>query len=500
MKIVDMELSSSQMLSFFCVANLIFVIPLMLADYLYIDDSWRTQSAGLGWADSGRILVEWLYKGLSFTSAAPNIFPLPLLICVVVMAFALRALVVSFFLRPTLSSCFVVLPLWYSPYFLQSLSYQYDGPAMGLGVAAVIFSIAYKGRSLFSNIVVPAILLAVGLSFYQVVINVYIGLVCIERLMIAHDQQSLYVNLIRLRDRLLQLLVALLIYLATAFQLMTEERTAMRQFADGWPVKLVADLKLASQRVGLLYHEDNAWLCGLLILLAVAGFCIVVRGVLLSADRVSHKIIHCLLCICVVPVVLLSIPGIALAFDYFNDEARLMMGVSTLLVLILFLSYRALRLIHVNGALLLVVPLMAMLSFSYAHGRMLSLHKTLGESVARYLSYDLISHADLRRVKVFYMVRNSTKGWLVGGDGTMSALPFMRYVVNMSFILLPEMLPRIGGVNNVLSMEEKKFRSVSVRCQENIIVANKFYDVCTVGESGYVVMKLMDLGDVYISQ
>ncbi|MCF4979085.1 hypothetical protein GIW61_11835 [Pseudomonas gessardii] len=70
----------------------------------------------------------------------------------------------------------------------------------------------------------------------------------------------------------------------------------------------------------------------------------------------------------------------------------------------------------------------------------------------------------------------------------------------MSFILLPEMLPRIGGVNNVLSMEEKKFRSVSVRCQENIIVANKFYDVCTVGESGYVVMKLMDLGDVYISQ
>ncbi len=500
MKSIQVELSSNQMLSFFCVANLVFIIPLVLADYLYIDDSWRAQSAGLAWADSGRILIEWLYKGLSFTRAAPNIFPLPLFICVVVMAFALRALVVSFFPRPTLGSCFVVLPLWYSPYFLQNLSYQYDGPAMGLGVAAVIFAVAYKGRLSFANVIVPAMFLAVGLSFYQMVINVYIGLVCVELLKIAHDQQNLYVTVIKLKDRLLQLLVAMVIYWATAFQLMTGERTFMRQFGDGWSVKLVGDLKLAGQRVGLLYHEDNAWLCGVLILLACAGFCTVVRHVLISTDSVRHKVIHCLLCVCAVLVALLSIPGLALAFDDFNDGARLMMGLSTFLVLVFFLNYRALMLVHEGFSLLLLIPLVAMLSFSYAHGRMLSLHKALQESVARYLAYDLVSNAELRDIKRFYMVNNSTQGRIIGGDGTMSVLPFMQYVVNIDFILLPEILPRVGGVGNILSMGVEDFSLASTRCRENVVVANKFYSLCTVEGAGYIVMKKIDPADVYINQ
>lgn len=38
----------------------------------------------------------------------------------------------------------MLLPLWYNPFFLQNLSYQYDGPIMVLSVVAVIYAITFR--------------------------------------------------------------------------------------------------------------------------------------------------------------------------------------------------------------------------------------------------------------------------------------------------------------------------------------------------------------------
>jgi hypothetical protein len=98
----------------------------------------------MAWAEQGRLFAELFYNALTFSNAAPNIFPLPLLIATVAMASALTSLTFHYFRQPTVARCLVLLPLWYNPFFLQNLSYQYDGPIMVLSVVAVIYAITFR--------------------------------------------------------------------------------------------------------------------------------------------------------------------------------------------------------------------------------------------------------------------------------------------------------------------------------------------------------------------
>ncbi|MCX7080302.1 MAG: glucosyltransferase domain-containing protein, partial [Pseudomonas sp.] len=143
----DKKLLSREVLLFFLTATFIYIFPLMLADYYYIDDNWRSLAAGTAWAGQGRLFTELFYNALTFSSGAPNIFPLPLLIATFVMAHALTSLTMHYYKAPTVSCCFVLLPLWYNPFFLQNLSYQYDGPAMALSLVAVIYAITFRAKS-----------------------------------------------------------------------------------------------------------------------------------------------------------------------------------------------------------------------------------------------------------------------------------------------------------------------------------------------------------------
>ena len=83
MKISDFlvrELGRRQVVLFFLLATSLYVLPLILADFPYIDDNWRALAAGNAWAGQGRLFADWLYQALTFTGAAPDIFPLPLII------------------------------------------------------------------------------------------------------------------------------------------------------------------------------------------------------------------------------------------------------------------------------------------------------------------------------------------------------------------------------------------------------------------------------------
>ena len=189
-RLVSEELGGRQVWLFFLLALLVYVLPLILADYPYIDDNWRSLSAGMAWAEQGRLFTELFYNLLTFSNGAPYIFPLPLLIATLAMAAALTRLTFHYYPQPTLACCLVVLPLWYNPFFLQNLSYQYDGPAMTLSLVAVIYAITFRSLSRVQQLTVPALLIALAIGLYQVSINVFLGLCCLELLRGANDRLS----------------------------------------------------------------------------------------------------------------------------------------------------------------------------------------------------------------------------------------------------------------------------------------------------------------------
>ncbi|KIH81703.1 glucosyltransferase domain-containing protein [Pseudomonas batumici] len=495
-KIISRELTQGQVLIFFLIAVVIFIYPLLIADYYYIDDSWRSQLAGTAWKGSGRILIEWLYQGLSFTRGAPNIFPLPLLISVVVISFALRALVFHFFEKPTVVCCFIVLPLWYSPFFLQNLSYQYDGPGMALGVAAIVFSIAFKHRWVGMRVVVSGVLVAMALSFYQMTIDIFVGLSCVELIRFANERKGLRVSVLLLGEKVAQLILGVVIYGLTAYQLMTDERKELRHFGDGWRDKLMTDMGTTAGRVAELCNEGNAWMCWGLLALAVAGFLLIILRVLNGEEEIKNKLMMVLLCTGAIFISLIAIPGLSLAFDFFNDGARLLLGLSAVLVLMLYLSYCALQVIHPKLVVGVMVPIIAMLSFSYAYGRVLSVQKEFHEYVAHSLAYDINSNAEIKGVDKFYMIIRHAGVRAPGADGSIKMIPALRYVLNIDFISLSEMLPRVG-VLNISTVESYDFDAVAHDRDIRLVLENKFYRIYLSGQDGFVVMKGLSDEDVY---
>lgn len=136
------------------------------------------------------------------------------------MSLALTRLTFHYFAEPTLACCLVPLPLWYNPFLLQNLSYQYDGPIMALSMVAAIYAITFEGSSRVQRWLVPAALLALAIGLYQISFNVFLGLCCVE-LIRAVQRRTQGPEILRMLGwKLAQAGLGILIYSVTAYPFM----------------------------------------------------------------------------------------------------------------------------------------------------------------------------------------------------------------------------------------------------------------------------------------
>ncbi|PQP01346.1 hypothetical protein C5612_20865 [Pseudomonas frederiksbergensis] len=482
------EIGRRRVWLFFQFATLIYVIPLILADYPYIDDNWRSLSAGTAWASQGRLFTELFYNVLTFSDAAPNIFPLPLLIATLAMAFALTSLTFHYYPRPTLSCCLVVLPLWYNPFFLQNLSYQYDGPANALSLVAVIYAITFRHPSRILQWLVPAFLIALGLGLYQVSLNVFLGLCCLELLRAANDKWAWRQWCELIGWKLAQVALGGLIYSVTAYPYMDQSRVLFLNWAAAPWLQLEINIGRVLEKVVLLFHGGFTWVFAVLLLCAIAGSVRLARNVMERQDTGLRKVVMGLVCVLTVPVVILLVSGAALFFRDFNEGARTLMGFAVLLVLLFYLSHLALAPIHERLALLLVVPLLAMLSLSYAYGRVLTVQNTFASSALFSLGHDIAAHRQLREAKRIYMSVSYSDHWLVAAAGSFKRMPVLHYLLNINFYMLAENLPK-AGITNVVAERERRNATMVGYQGYPPLVENQFYSLYLLGDYGFIVMK-----------
>lgn len=486
-------LSQNQLWLVFLVALGMHVLPLVLADFAYMDDIWRSLVAGRvegkanSWAAQGRVLVDWLYAGLSGTDAAPDLFPLPLLLALVVVARAFAALTLHYFERPDLSHGLVILALWFNPFFLQNLSYQYDAPAMALTLAACVWAIT-SGAGSLARCVLGSVLIAIALSLYQPSINVFAILCCVEVLHQAARQARLARIATNLAMRLAQLLAGCLLYRLTAYRLLDVPRTAMLPVDVRWPGEMLARLQLVTQDVALLATPANTWLIVTMLILALAGVQLVLRDVMAGPGRANEKLGIVLLVLLALAVSLLMVPGMVLLFASFNHGARLLMGFGGLLLVLALLARRALVAMHPRLAWGLAIPMLLLLSLSFAYGRVLVLQKDMHQRVLSSLAGTLESNPRLQDVTRFHLHLVGNKGpWLPAASGTLETLPVLRKVLNIRFWLLPESAPRVGldGFYGAAADETQRL----LAGHPQAVVETRLYAIYLVNGEGHVVMK-----------
>ncbi|MET0847553.1 MAG: glucosyltransferase domain-containing protein [Pseudomonas sp.] len=484
----DKVLDRRKVLLFFLFATFAYIYPLILADYSYLDDNWRSLDAGNGWAVEGRLFVDLFYKMLTFGSAAPNIFPLPLMVATLAMALGLTELTFHFYPQPTISCCLVMLPLWYNPFFLQNLSYQYDGPAMALSQVVMIYAIIFRTASRTLQLIVPAFLIALGLGLYQISVNVFLGLCCLELLRGVNHKiaWSQWCGLIGWK--VAQVMLAWVIYWLTAYSFMSQDRVVWLSVAFDSLLQLETNIFRVLEAVALLVHGGFSWVFAALAPFALAGSWQIGVNVLKRQDTALAKAVISLLCLLTVPAVVLLVSGAALFFKDFNAGLRLFMGFSVLLILLFYLTHQALAPRHRLSTLLLIVPLLAMLSLSYAYGRVLTMQKTFETSVLFALGYDITTNRQLRDAKRIYLTRTYSDYWLVAASGSFKQMPILRHLLSVNVLMLAENLTKVG-VTNVVA-ERKTHHPILINDQGiQPLIESKFYSIYLVGDQGYIVVK-----------
>jgi len=482
------HLSQGEVMVFYLVSSFLYVLPFMLSDYPYIDDSLRATFARASLAAEGRVLADVLYNLLSFSHAAPNMFPLALLLAISGMALALARLSRHYFPDLTYSHCLIVLPLLYCPFFLQNLSYQYDGPAMIFSIVASILAVTYQGPRDWKRWVVPALWVVVLLAFYQPAINVFVGLCCIDVFRLLERRASLENIFVAAGNKLFQLGVGIGIYYVTAYSLTGDNRNQLIRFDASTVSEISSRFMLFFKEVPRFFSGGGNWLLLCLLGLAVAGYGYVIIKMLSSNIRVWEKLIRFLLHGMLLGVLCLSIHGIMLLFAYFNFGSRTLVGASVFLVFLFYLSFSALTRCHLQAGVLLAVPLLYMLSFSYAYGRALIMKQEMEKTVSFNLSYDISSRAELRQVKKFYLQGDRVYDWVPANQGTRAVMPGVHDIMALGFVVYPDALVSVG-IDNVQWADDSYFTQDKIDKLGVPLVNNKYYDIYLMGDEGFIRMK-----------
>ncbi|MNF57979.1 hypothetical protein D3C84_395210 [compost metagenome] len=486
--IANKELPWRDVLAFFVLAAFMYILPLILADYYYIDDNWRSLSAGTAWAEQGRWVAELFYRGLTFSSGAPHVFPLPLLIAVIAIALAMTRLTFHYYPRPTLSCCLVVLPLWYNPFFLQNLSYQYDGPTMALSLVAMVYAITFSAKSVLWRVLVPGVLVSLGMGLYQLSINVFLGLCCIELVRAASEGRSWQ----DIRGLCLmkgaQLICAVFFYSVTTHQSIIAERLPMQSLSANGLAQVGVNIDTVAGKVALLFEGGNRGWLWVVLLCAALGAVQVAVALCKRPDRLWRKVCLGLLCLLTLPLLLLLVCGVTLLFRDFNEGARTLLGFGVLWVFVYYLSRRGLEAVDARLGLLLAIPLLSLLVLSFAYGRVLTVQKEFATSALFSLGHDIASNRPLREAKRIYMAINYSDRWLAKASGSFKVMPVLAYILNVDFYMLAENLPRVG-INNVFPEKERRNATLVGYQGFAPLVDSQFYNLYLVGDYGFIVMK-----------
>lgn len=257
----------------FVILSFAYVYPLVHADYAYVDDNWRAlHQAQDAWRNQGRVLLEVLHRFLTFTSGTTNIFPLPLLISVFVLALAMTRLTLWYFSRPCIISCLVVLPVLCNPFFLGNLTYQFDGPGMVLAVVAIVYAITCSIEHAVYRSFVSALLIAVSLSLYQPTLTLFVGLGIVEYVCGVKNRMSTRKALSLTAQRIAQLIGGSLIYVFTAYQMAVDGRGDLSVFDARWFEAAAKKLSFAMEQVHLLINPGAVLFTVFVLVVAAVAF------------------------------------------------------------------------------------------------------------------------------------------------------------------------------------------------------------------------------------
>ncbi|ECG8701586.1 hypothetical protein FKH22_01650 [Salmonella enterica] len=159
----------------------LYVIPIILADRLYIDDILRSQLGYTYWSPNGRPLADLLMSALSFFGKnIVDLSPLPLII-----ALAIFSLCAFLYFKTNIAeigaipSAVIMFSVIANPFLLENLSYKFDVLPMITSISILLIPFIFKPTSK-AGFAMSIAMITSSLCFYQASIGFYVCLAVVE--------------------------------------------------------------------------------------------------------------------------------------------------------------------------------------------------------------------------------------------------------------------------------------------------------------------------------
>jgi len=156
--------------------SLVYIVPILIADFNYLDDYGR-DLYGYGWQHDGRFIATFLGKLWSLNSTIVSIYPFSLILSALILGFTGYLVVSLLKIEDNKTLKWSSLLILTSPFFLGNIVFKYDCLPMAMSFLCVVFPfVFYNNKVKFAISAFAGVFLAFGL--YQPTATTFLILAC----------------------------------------------------------------------------------------------------------------------------------------------------------------------------------------------------------------------------------------------------------------------------------------------------------------------------------
>ncbi len=187
--------NKKSLISYFLVLFVVYIValvPLIRANFNYIDDLGRALEGYRGWDDFSRFGSEFLSIFIHGGESLTDISPFPLLLSVIILCLASIILIYSLSDNNKFSfwKVFAVIPLGLSPLFLECLSYKFDCVYISLSVLICIVPFLFYKKKAYIYFIVTVLSMIFMCVTYQASSGIYPMIVLVLALKLWNEKED----------------------------------------------------------------------------------------------------------------------------------------------------------------------------------------------------------------------------------------------------------------------------------------------------------------------
>lgn len=374
----------------FLVLGVIFVLPIIIADYYYIDDLGRSIVGYSGWSSDGRPVADMVMESLGFGLPLTDISPIPLILSIATLSLSCTLLAKSAGFKSRAAAVISLFPIIANPFFLSNLSYKFDSLTMSLAVLFSCIPFTLRCMKAFPNVVLTTACIVISLCLYQAASNAFV-ILAVSFFILESCKNKGCIKAIILNVVSFAIAYAIYLKLIVPHYVTGEYSTG---HSDILPLSLDS-LGSIANNIGMSVNLIKSFMTGyagnmFLLLFSVSMVCIIVIAFcsFINSKNIKGLIIS-LIVFASPAIIFVSIPGVVLALKNPVLMPRVYIGfgfaIAASMSIIYFTLFRQFK----SLVLVMAVPVMFLFSFGATYGNSLKAQKEFDVFVLSNISSDI---------------------------------------------------------------------------------------------------------------